>query len=145
MFWSRANLMTHVIISEQPLQDKIYFVISVILSFINWPVFQTFSHSKKQCSNGKGILKCYLIIFFFLFYPFDALRCSTLKTSSSGRASEGMKDTHTIPGKEKVKWLDSEFLRHAGESIAAITVQIELFHETSEVGRMTIRAKPLRR
>lgn len=38
----------------------------------------------------------------------------------------------------------SKFLRDAGKSIAAVIVQIELLRETSEVGRMRIRAKPLR-
>lgn len=143
MFWYQANLMTHFVISEQPLPDKIHFVILVILSFVNWPIFQTFSYSKKQCSNGTEYFEMLPDnIFLSFFYSFDALWCSTLKTRSSGRASDGMEDTHKIPGKEKVKWLYSKFLRDAGKSIAAVIVQIELLRETSEVGRMRIRAKP---
>lgn len=79
--------MTHSVISEQPLSDKIHFNVLVILSFVSGPIFQRHSppSQRNYAVMEQNILQYYLRIFFFLCYPSCALQCSTLRLS--GRAS----------------------------------------------------------
>lgn len=104
MFWYRTNLMTHFVISEQPLLDKIHFIMLVILSFVNWPIFQTFNYStEKQCSNGAEyfeILSDYILFSLLclslpaiLYLKDQTLRQSCCMEGRTCRESQEKKDT----------------------------------------------------